>query len=37
MNTEKFKDKKIMAVAGIGNPENFFTLLKENLRCLKKK
>ena len=30
MNTEKFKDKKIMAVAGIGNPENFFTLLKEN-------
>ena len=27
---EKFKDKEIMAFAGIGNPSNFFDLLKEN-------
>ena len=29
-NIEHFKDKKIIAFAGIGNPENFFNLLKEN-------
>jgi len=26
----KFKNKKVFAFAGIGNPQNFFTLLKEN-------
>ncbi len=29
-NLEKFKNKKIMAFAGIGNPSNFFDLLKDN-------
>ena len=27
-NIEEFKEKKITAFAGIGNPENFFNLLK---------
>ena len=30
INVNKFKDKKIIAFAGIGNPSNFFDLLKEN-------
>ena len=30
INTEKFKNKKILALAGIGNPENFIDLLKES-------
>ncbi len=29
-NIENFKNKKLIAFAGIGNPENFFNLLKEN-------
>ena len=29
-NLEKFKNKEITAFAGIGNPTNFFELLKEN-------
>ncbi len=29
-NLEKFQNKKFVAFAGIGNPENFFELLKEN-------
>ncbi len=29
-NINKFKNKKIIAFAGIGNPENFFDLLKDN-------
>ena len=29
-NIEKFKNRKITAFAGIGNPTNFFDLLKEN-------
>jgi len=29
-NIETFKNKKLIAFAGIGNPENFFSLLKEN-------
>lgn len=29
-NLEKFKNKDILAIAGIGNPENFFNLLKKN-------
>ena len=34
---EKFKDKKLFAFAGIGNPENFFDLLiKNNLNIQKK-
>jgi len=29
-NLNKFKNKKVLAFAGIGNPSNFFELLKEN-------
>ena len=29
-NVEKFKNKKVIAFTGIGNPENFFSLLKDN-------
>jgi len=29
-NIDEFKNKKIIAFAGIGNPDNFFNLLKEN-------
>jgi len=29
-NLDKFKNKKVVAFAGIGNPSNFFELLKEN-------
>ena len=29
-NIDKFKNKKVLAFAGIGNPENFFNLLKDN-------
>ena len=36
ININKFKDKKIVAFAGIGNPSNFFDLLKENNLNLKK-
>ena len=30
LNINKFKKKKLLALAGIGNPENFFELLHEN-------
>ena len=30
-NIDKFRNKKITAFAGIGNPSNFFELLKENI------
>ena len=30
VDIDRFKDKKICAFAGIGNPSNFFDLLKEN-------
>ena len=35
-NMENLKNKKIIAFAGIGNPSNFFDLLKENNLNLKK-
>ena len=36
-NIKQFKNKKLLAVAGIGNPENFFKLLKKNNLNVKKK
>jgi len=35
-NIENFKNKEIIAFAGIGNPSNFFDLLKENNMDVKK-
>jgi len=35
-NLDKFKNKKVLAFAGIGNPSNFFELLKENNINVKK-
>jgi tetraacyldisaccharide 4'-kinase len=35
-NIEKLKNKEIVAFAGIGNPSNFFNLLKENKLNIKK-
>ena len=37
VNIDKFKNKKLFAFAGIGNPENFFDLLVKNNLNLKKK
>ena len=37
INIEKFKKKKLLAFAGIGNPNNFFTLLKKNKLIVEKK
>ena len=37
INIEKFKNKKLLAIAGIGNPENFFKLLMENNLNIEKK
>ena len=36
-NLESFKNKKILALAGIGNPENFFQLLEKNNLKIEKK
>ena len=36
-NLENFKNKKILALAGIGNPENFFQLLEKNNLKIEKK
>ncbi len=30
LNLDQFKNKKLFAIAGIGNPENFFQLIKKN-------
>tara|TARA_E500000178_G_C16958315_1_gene724772 strand:- start:214 stop:1158 length:945 start_codon:yes stop_codon:yes gene_type:complete len=30
LNLDQFKNKKLFAIAGIGNPENFFRLIKKN-------
>ena len=37
MNLSDFKNKKILAVAGIGNPENFFQLMREYKLKIEKK
>ncbi len=36
-NIDEFKNKKLLAISGIGNPENFFKLLVENNINLEKK
>jgi len=36
-NLNDFKNKKLFALAGIGNPENFFQLIKENHLKIEKK
>ena len=37
VNLDEFRNKKLMAVAGIGNPDNFFQLLEENNLFVEKK
>lgn len=37
INLERFRNKKLFAIAGIGNPENFFQLIEENNLYIKKK
>ena len=36
-NLNEFKDKRLFALAGIGNPENFFRLIENNNLTIKKK
>ncbi len=36
-NAEEFRSKKLFALAGIGNPENFFKLMEDNNLIIKKK
>ena len=36
-NAEEFRSKKLFALAGIGSPENFFKLVKDNNLIIKKK
>ena len=37
LNLDEFKDKKLLAVAGIGNPENFFELIEKNNLLIERK
>ena len=37
INLEEFKNKKLYALAGIGNPENFFQLIETNNLIIEKK
>jgi tetraacyldisaccharide 4'-kinase len=36
-NIDQFKNKKLLAIAGIGNPDNFFQLIEENGLNINKK
>ena len=36
-NIDTFKNKELVAIAGIGNPENFFQLIEKNNLTIKKK
>ena len=37
VNLKQFKNKKLLAIAGIGNPDNFFDLLEKNELTMEKK
>ena len=37
IDLDKFKNKKLFAIAGIGNPDNFFDLLVENSLQIEKR
>ena len=37
INIDEFQNKKLLAIAGIGNPYNFFQLLEENNLKIEKK
>ena len=37
LNIQEFKNKKLLAISGIGNPENFFKILKDNQMKIEKK
>ena len=37
INLEQFRNKKLYAIAGIGNPENFFQLIEKNNLYIEKK
>ena len=37
INIERFRNKKLFAIAGIGNPENFFQLIEKNNLYIEKK
>ncbi len=37
LNMDEFKNKKILALAGIGNPENFFKLIEKNNLMIEEK
>ena len=36
-NLSQFKNKKLLAIAGIGNPDNFFKLMTQNNLDIRKK
>ncbi len=37
LNIQEFKNKKLLVISGIGNPENFFKILKDNQMNIQKK
>ena len=37
LNIQEFKNKKLLVISGIGNPENFFKILKDNQLNIQKK
>ena len=37
LNIQEFKNKKLLVISGIGNPENFFKMLKDNQMNIQKK
>ena len=37
LNIQEFKNKKLLVISGIGNPENFFKMIKDNQMNIQKK